>query len=533
MRAVLFSICLVVCLVACLVVACGPPAAPEHPASPWSAPTFFADIPADTPYVFASIDPLSDALRDRIYGGLGDSFAKSLANAGKLVKAEDEPWKRAVSAVIESLRGTDLTHWTETLGFGKSPRFAIYGLGLMPVLRWELADAGKLRAVMTKALAAAGGGVATGTVRGVPYWKIPGGATTWVFAVLDHELVVAAAPNATLDAQLPLILALEHPAHSLADTTEVPDALKKYGFNRFVYAAIELGRVADELAAMPSTGMASPECKTDLGRLAAYTPRIVSGYRHLDADGFAFGIVLETSPGIADALGRIRTQLPQIPREHAPIFEASAGVDLDAAVDAVRTAVHQLRNQPFHCAPLATMSEALDLVAQKLDEPLPPEMQGLRGADFVIDDFSIQPPGGSGAFLAIGSHVGQAVGKLFSLVPGLGGVSIPNDGAPIELPIGMHGIKDLDEAYIAVHDNVAALAIGTHSKDRVTKALGAPPDPHTPLMGFTWDVAKTLERYPTLWKDDTRTTMQHLKHIDMSLELVGNGLDFEIDAGWR
>ena len=524
MRAVLISLC--------LIVACGPPAAPAHPASPWGAPGFFSDIPADTPYVFAAIDPMNAALRDRIYGSLGDNFAKSLATADKLIKAEDEPWKRAMSAVIESLRGTDLKKWTETLGFGKSPRFAIYGLGLLPVLRWELADAGKLRAVVTKAIAAAGSGVDSATFRGVQYWKIPGPTNTWVFAVLDHEVVVAAAPNARVDAELPLILALDHPAHSLADTTDVPDALKKYGFNRYVYAEIELGRVADELAAMPSAGMTDAACKTDLGRLAAYTPRIVSGYRHLDADGFAFGVVLETSPGIADALGRVRTQLPQLPRAHAPLFEASAGVDLDAAVDAVRTAVHQLRNQPFHCAPLAMMSEGLDLVAQKLDEPLPPELQGLRGVDFVIDDFSITPPGGSGAVLAIGSKVGAAVSKMFGMVPGLGGVAVPSDGAPVELPIGMLGIKDLDEAAVAVHDGVAALAIGAHSKDRVTKALSAPPDPHTPLMGFTWDVAKTLERYPSLWNGDTLTTMQHLKHIDMSLELVGNALDFEIDAGW-
>jgi len=525
MRAVLVSVC--------LVIACGPPAAPAHPTSPWSAPSFFADIPADTPYVLASIDPMSDALRDRLYNSIGDSMAKTLANTDKLVKAEDEPWKRAIAAITESLRGTDLKKWNETLGFAANARIAIYGLGLYPVIRWELADAGKLRAVFAKAAAAAGAGVTNASLRGVAYWKITAGDThTWVVAVLDHELVVSVAPTAQLDAMLPMILALEHPAHTLADTTDVPDALKKYGFTRFMYGAVDVGRVAGAFTALPGSPVASAECKSDLGRLASYTPRIVSGYRHLDADGFAFGIVVETSPGIAEALAKVRTQLPMLPREHSPIFEASAGIDIDALVDAVRGAVHQLRNQPFHCAPLAQVSDGLDTIAQKLDEPLPPELAGLRGGDFVIDDFTIDPPGGRGGIVALGGQVGQAIKKLFDLVPGLGGITIPNDGIPVELPIGMLGIKNLDEAYIAVHDGVAALAIGAHSKDRVAKALSEPPDPHSPMMGFTWDVAKTLERYPTLWKDDTLTTMQHLKHIDMSLELVGNALDFELDAGW-
>lgn len=523
MRAVLVSVC--------LFVACGPPAAPAHPTSPWSAPSFFADIPADSPYVLASIDPMSDALRDRLYNSIGDSMAKTLATTDKLVKAEDEPWKRAIAAITESLRGTDLKKWNETLGFAGNARIAIYGLGLYPVMRWELADASKLRAVIAKAAAAAGSGVTGATLRGVSYWRISnGGTTTWVVAALDHELVVSVAPTAQLDAMLPTILALEHPAHTLADTTDVPDALKKYGFTRFMYGAIDVGRLTDAFAALPGSPVASPECKSDLARIASYTPRVVSGYRHLDAEGFAFGIVVETSPGIAEALTKVRTQLPLLPREHAPIFEASAGIDIDALVDAVRTAVHQLRNQPFHCAPLAQVSEGLDVIAQKLDEPLPPALAGLRGGDFVLDDFTIDPPGGRGGLLAIGGQVGQTLTKLFDLVPGLGGITIPNDGIPVELPLAMLGLND--EAYIAVHDGVAALAIGAHSKDRVAKALSAPADPHSPIMAFAWDVARTLERYPTLWKDDTLTTMQHLKHIDMSLELVGNALDFELDAGW-
>jgi hypothetical protein len=519
------------CLSICLAVACGHPSGPSLPSSPWSAPALFADIPADTPYVVAAIDPLDEALRARMYRGVGNKLAQLIANTDKLVRDEDEPWKRAVSAVVDSLRGTNFDKWYDTVGFGPSPRFAIYGLGIYPVFRVELADASKLRAIASKAITAAGAGIATNSLRGTSYWSIVESSGTIVMAVLDHELVVAFVPTVELQVSLPLILGLDHPAHSLADTMTVPDTLKKYGFKRTAFIQIDFARVGAALAALPGSPIASPECKDDFARLASYTPRMVGGYRHLDASGYAVGFVVETSPAIAGALAKLRTAMPQMPREGTPMFEMAAGIDVDAAVDAVRTAIHELRNQPFRCPALAPMSESLDNLAQKLDEPLPREMQGLRGFDFVIDDLSESPPSGKGALLVIGSKLGEAMKKLVGRSP-LPLPPIPNDGSPVDLPVNLLGLPDVQSADIAVRDDVAALAVDPKSKERVTKALAAPADPHAPFMSFAWDVARTIERFPTVWKGDTLETMRDMKHVDMTLELRDDALDFEMDAGW-
>jgi hypothetical protein len=220
-----------------------------------------------------------------------------------------------------------------------------------------------------------------------------------------------------------------------------------------------------------------------------------------------------------------------MPREGTPMFEMTAAVDVDAAIDAVRAAVHQLRNQPFRCAVLAPMSQALDDAGQKLDEPLPPEMPGLRGFDFVVDDFSQSPPSGRGALLVTGTRLGDAIKKLVGRVP-FGLPEIPNDGSPVSLPIGLLGLADVQSADVAMRDGVAALAVDPKSKERVIKALAAPADPRAPFMSFAWDVARTIERFPDVWKGETLETMRDMKHVDMSLELRDNALDFEIDAGW-
>ncbi len=515
-----------------LVLACGPHGGPSHPTSPWSAPSLFAAIPADTPYVVASIDQLDEALRARMYRNVGNQLSKLISNADKLVKAEDEPWKRAIAAVIDTLRGTNLDKWYDTVGLGASPRFAFYGLGLYPVFRVELADAAKLRAIVTKAIAAAGAGIATATLRGTSYWSVVTGTSSVVMAVTDRELVVAYAPTAQLQALLPVILGIDHPPTSLADVMTVPDTLKKYGFNHTFISQLELGRLATAITQAPNSPLAGPQCQDDLARLAAYAPRMVAGYRHLDADGYALGFVVETSPAIADVLAKVRTAMPQMPREGTPMFELSAGIDVDALIDAVRTAVHQLRNQPFRCGPLTAMSQALDELGQKLDEPLPPELRGLRGYDLVVDDFSMSPPSGRGAVLVLGAHLADAISHLIAKVPGLGMLTIPNDGSPVALPVSMLGIAGVDSAHVAVRDGVAALAVDPHSKERVVKALAATPDPHAPFVSFAWDIARTLERFPTLWDADTSSTMRNMKHVDMSLELRENALDFELDAGW-
>jgi hypothetical protein len=225
--------------------------------------------------------------------------------------------------------------------------------------------------------------------------------------------------------------------------------------------------------------------------------------------------------------------VPQVPRDGLPLFELAAGVDVDALIDAVRTAVHELRNQPFRCVALANASDALDVLAQKLDVPLPAEWRGLRGGDFVLDDISKDPPGGRGAALVVGAQIGKAIAQLLGKVPMLGMAKIAEDGTPISLPIAMLGIESLHSAHVAVRDGVAVLAVGDDSEKRVVKALSATADPHAPFMAFTWDVAGTLERFPTLWSDPaTVATMKNIKRMDMSLELRDHALDFEIDAGW-
>jgi hypothetical protein len=521
------------CVVCAFVIACGPSSGPNHP-SPWSAPSFFADIPVDTPYVIAAIDPLDDSLRARMYRGVGKKLHKLLDAETKLVKAEDSPWKRAVAAVIDSFRGTNLDKWYDTLGFAPSPRFALYGIGIYPVFRVELVDAGKLRAIANKAIAAAaGGGIATAKLGELTYWTAAADNTmTVMMAVLDRELVIAYVPTAQLPQLLPTLLATEHPQSSLADSTLVPDTLKKHGFTRALFMSVDVGRIGAAVTQMPNSPIGSPDCKADFGRLASYMPRITAGYRRLDADGYAAGFVVETSPGIAEVLGRVRTHIPQLPREGRPLFEMSAGVDVDALIDAVRTAVHELRNQPFKCGDLAKMSEELDSVAQKLDEPLPPEFHGLRGFDAVLDDLTISPPGGRGGIVAVGAHIGELIAMAMGRVPGLPQLTIPDDGVPVSLPVAMLGLDQIKSAHVALRDGVAAFAVGDDSDARVKKALATPADPHAPFLVFSWDLERTLVIDPDMSDPDTRDSMRNMKHIDVSLDIRDGALDFEVDAGW-
>src|SRR5262245_56168535 len=108
--------------VVALVAACGgksPPAPQAALSSRWSAPAILAPVPADSPYVLALVDPLSEALRARIMARFDSQLAKSMQKfegLGGGDRSKLEPWVRALLALGDELRGSKASQWFDKLG---------------------------------------------------------------------------------------------------------------------------------------------------------------------------------------------------------------------------------------------------------------------------------------------------------------------------------------------------------------------------------------------------------------------------------
>src|SRR5574340_530177 len=110
-----------------------------------SAPLAF--VPADTPFVYANIEPTPKAVTEQwsrrmheyLPAALG-VYESALAKIGA-TKPEDAHAIAAARALIDTLKTHDTWDKLRELGLKPDMRVAFYGVGLAPVLRMELGDA--------------------------------------------------------------------------------------------------------------------------------------------------------------------------------------------------------------------------------------------------------------------------------------------------------------------------------------------------------------------------------------------------------
>src|SRR4051812_9235336 len=187
------------CLVAVVAgaLACGGAPQPATLSSRWSAPSILAEVPADAPYVIALLEPMNDALRQRMMRNLDAQLAHSMKALDKLRDGRDklEPWMRAVLALADELRAKGTAAWFDQLGIDPRGRFVVYGMSLWPVARIELSAPDKLRATIARALSAAGAKPQQRTLDGRSYWIVADRNVSFVAAVLDREAVAAGLPR--------------------------------------------------------------------------------------------------------------------------------------------------------------------------------------------------------------------------------------------------------------------------------------------------------------------------------------------------
>ena len=110
--------------------------------------TLLQYVPADSPYVFASVTPLSDELMDKLEPKIErvlQSYQTVLREAvrAKSEQASDELEEAEmarITAVVEELSSLLSIEGMRNAGLGRESTAAFYGNGILPVVRFELTD---------------------------------------------------------------------------------------------------------------------------------------------------------------------------------------------------------------------------------------------------------------------------------------------------------------------------------------------------------------------------------------------------------
>jgi hypothetical protein len=535
------SFVLAVVLVACSHSAPPQPRAPQQVASTWKGPAILADIPADTPYLVAVLEPMPEKLREHWYADNIGKVKKALEKAG----SSEGRMALMAAALYSEIENADDAHWPEALGFAMDARMVLYGLSIWPVMRLEVKDPARLREVLAHIIKAGDPDLQPQTIDGATVYVVKDGKVSFIFGIADHDLVGSVVPVEDVDRAMPMILGTQLPAHSLRDAKLIPDLIAKHRYLPTMIAYADMPRLleavsghgkgeADKLATM-FEGKIPAGCQDDLSRMAAVFPRLSFGYRRLDEQGFSMSLVLDAPASLIKSLAKLHTPMPAMQIKVQPMLAIGAAVNVDAMIAWMRDVTSQLRSHPFRCDALASVNHQVDELASKLDQPMPPMLQGLRGFELVIDDATMMPPAGTGHLLVAGDHIADLVRQMVVKIPQLAALQLQPNGVALEVPLAKLGVPaSLKSAHFALRETRAALAIGESSATRASERVAAP-DAHAPLFVMSYDLPKLRERFGMfldLKKDDDGLDGFNVSTTSFALDVGDDGIDLDVVGTW-
>jgi hypothetical protein len=118
-----------------------------------------AFVPADTPYVVANLDIMDDGTRDALLAQADAQLPAQLAQldaAADQMAAKDPEGARLLHALSAEFKGKTIESFARGAGLNLKGYSAFYGLGLAPVMRFELSDTSAFDAFVGRLEAAYG-----------------------------------------------------------------------------------------------------------------------------------------------------------------------------------------------------------------------------------------------------------------------------------------------------------------------------------------------------------------------------------------
>ncbi len=465
-------------------------------------------VPADTPYVYAALEPFPREYLDRFIREQRPELQRTLEQRGGV--AALPPGDELFYTFLRELEPYYSVDGLDRLGIGRNGAWVLYGMGLVPALRVELAAPEKLAAFLDGVARKSRVPIARESLGDHRYWIVRAGAAAMVWAIDGNALVATIAPPSLLGDVLPLLFGDRLPARSLADTNAIPALARAYGLAPVQVLSVDfvrlLGALTDpqqELDRKIRGAMALdvPEldaaCRSELPALAADAPRLVLGAEELSPARERYRLTLELSPRMVRLLGALRARAAGV---GAPLGTAlarfGAAADVRKAVDLAKLWSFAVRTSPYRCALLRGLNRLARDLARELDAPLPAWMEPLRGASLVIFDADFTRLRGYGVVTAADPL--QVVGTLTALVPSLRGVNLPPDGTPVALPAALGPID-----HVAVRGNVVGVSAGGAESD-LSKAVAAPIAPTAPMVQMAFDADRVRQAFGALadgWGD--------------------------------
>lgn len=498
------------CALALAAAACGPSADDA-----WTSDDGLLEyVPADTPYLIAKVAPPPDDVGDRFEQSLAGILAvyREIIRDGLVPPPGQETDGERGAAVLDAIGELLTVERLHEAGLTRDSTMALYGTGLLPVLRITLSEGHTFEAAVDDLEEAAGAEMTSATLDGQPYRYLDLDDARLVMRLLEREVVFSAVPASLSDAQLGVVLGLRPPAESIASAGTLGEVAERYEFVPYYAGFVDVDRLAAtfledasgidaELLALAGYDASALDetCRTELRALANVTPRAVFGYTALGAETLDTNTVLELREDIAAALTGVAGPIPAYGTSGDALFSYGMGFDLAEARDFYTARIDALRTDPFECELLTEMQDALLESPQALTR-VPSLAYGFRGFMAVVDDVGGvdlaadgMPTEIDGRLLIAVDNAPALVGMGALMVPQLAALNLQPNGEPTRIDVPPQPGMPVEAAYVALTDDAIAAAVGEAADARLTEMLNAPQAERSAFLSLDIDMARYYE----------------------------------------
>jgi hypothetical protein len=468
------------------------------------APLAFA--PADTPYVIGNLDVLDDSTRKAILAQVDAEMpaqvAQMKAQADQLAD-KDPDMAKYLRTVAGEFQGKTAEQLIQETGLNAKGYMALYGLGLSPVLRMELADANAFQQFVAKLQNDYGKKFEVATLGTQSYQRYvtPTSHLQFIIAVVGKHAVLALLPQ---DASQPLLrqaLGLDRPAKSVQDTDRLADLAKTKGYAKWAVGEIDLTRLlplfvggkdplAQSLQKMraenesaktgePVTNLVqvAPSCQGEADRMAARVPKLSMGYTTLDEKHRDMRFDVTLASDIVSAFSGLKVELPGLGTDPTAPFEMSLALPMQQIRTFWSAQAQAVADKPFTCPMLDNLNETFSSLGDAMQKAAVPPIGDLLGLHIAVDGYTPNPGGGmpkvSGS-LVIGTNNPAGLLAMAQVTsPMLNGVKPTPDGKPVALPAQLTNALG-ESGWAAMGGKSIGLAVGANEDSKLADVVKQP-----------------------------------------------------------
>jgi hypothetical protein len=457
-----------------------------------------AFVPADTPYVAASLDKLDDdayeAMLNQVNNELPSQVAQMKAMAQDMEAKGNVDGSHLMKAVAAEFDGKTAEAALKNLGLDIKTGSAVYGLGLSPVARVSLADPAAWEAFVGRLEAAYGKKLETADAGGQAYRHVAISDTgiQLVIATVGKQAVVSLLPA---DAAQPMIrqaLGADRPEKSLQEDGRLADLAKDKGYKDYAVGQVDLTRLLPLIATgkdplfaafikqqSAKTGEPIPalpaSCQTEASRIAARVPSISFGYTKLDLHHQSQRVDIALADDVTKAFSGLKVELPGLGQDATAPFDVSLALPVEQIRTFVTAQSEAVAAKPFECPAFANMNDSFNKLGSTMQQAAIPPFGDIRGVRIVIDSFK---PAASAA------QMPQVTGRVVLATrnaPGLlamgqavlgGDFKLAGDGKPAPLPANIVGMLGMP-GWAAMNGQAIAIGVGPGEDSKLDEVLMA------------------------------------------------------------